>query len=172
MMFWFISKFSSLAAGLSCSLDHSPGPPAPADGALSLLWLAEQWLMNLSAEGRCAQRWAWCSAGRPGSLISCLVPTEKTCLINITGFNLWPLYTWQVSACGRGFHGLQIFHNLDILVTFYFLLLSKLLLIVSVLFCLSDGLVLKVLVCMFFMHDVKHFQAWSYNLFILNTSPF
>lgn len=50
----------------------------------------------------------------------------------------------------------KTFHNLDILMTFYFLLLSKLLLIVSVLFCLSDALVL---VCMLFMHDVKYFQA-------------
>lgn len=53
------------------------------------LHLAEIWLMNRSAEGKCAQRWVWCS-GRPGSLDSCLLPTEKTFLINFTGFNLWP----------------------------------------------------------------------------------
>lgn len=64
-----------------------------------------------------------------------------------------------MSACGHGFHVLKTFHNLDILMTFYFLLLSKLLLIVSVLFCLSDAIVLKALTHMLFMHDVKHFQA-------------
>ena len=160
-MLRFTSEFSGVAAGLSCSLDHSPGPPTPADGALSVLHLAEKWLMNLSVEEKCAQRWVWCSAGRPGSLISCLPPTENTRWINFTAFNLWPLYPWQVSVCWHGFHVLQIFCNLDILMTFYFPLSSKLLLIVSVLFCLSDVLVLKALVCMLFMHDIKCIQAWS-----------
>lgn len=54
-MLWFISEFSSLAAGLSCSLDHLPGPPMPADGTLGLLCLAEKWLMNLSVAGTCAR---------------------------------------------------------------------------------------------------------------------
>lgn len=76
-----------------CRAPLQPGPltcsPMPVDGALILLHLAETWLMNLSGEGKCAQRWAWCS-GRSGSLISCLLPSENTLLVNFTGFNLWP----------------------------------------------------------------------------------
>lgn len=57
-------------------------------------------------------------------------------------------------------------HNLNILMTFYFLLLSELFLAISLLFCLT--LVLKAPVPIPFIHDVKHLQAGSHNFFIVN----
>lgn len=168
-MLWFISEFSSLAAGLSCSLDHLPGPPMPADGTLGLLCLAEKWLMNLSVAGTCAH------SSEPSVQQEARVTHQmssayrKDISIIFTVFNSRPLCSWQASACGHGFHVLQIFHNLNILMTFYFFLLPKLVLTVSVLFCLSDVLVLKAPVAVLFIHDVNHFQAWNHNLFILNS---
>lgn len=134
-------------------------------------WVSCAWHKNLSVVGKCAHSSEPSVQQEARATTSCLLPTEKTSwlFLQFLASDLCGLDRRQHVDMVFMFTNLQQFEYPD---DFLFSSFIRTFPSSFVLFCLTDALVLMSPVPTLFTQDVKHLQAGSHNLFILNPFRF